>query len=138
LSARVDGGSSFEPEDYNATARGGMLWVRSQSPQTALQATDLLLRDGNLPLIALDLHGFALRHLCKIPASTWHRFARLLEQNRSALLVFNAQPLVEGCQTRISSTSTWSLKDFNTSRRDLIESLPLQIFKRNTQALKVV
>ncbi len=138
LIALVDGGASFEPEDYNATARGGMLWVRSQNPQNALQATDLLLRDGNLPLIALDLHGFTLRQLCKIPASTWHRFARLLEQNRSALLVFNPQPLVEGCRTRVTSQSRCSLKEMHMRRRDLMEALPLQIFTRNTQPLRVL
>ncbi len=138
LIALVDGGGSFEAEDYNAKARSGMLWVRSHNPQNALQATDFLLRDGNLPLIALDLHGFASRQLCKIPTSTWHRFTRLLEQNRSALVVFNPQPLVEGCRTRITTQSRWSLKELQMRRRDLMEALPLQIFTRNTHPLRVL
>lgn len=138
LSAIIDGGNSFEPGDYNAISRGGMLWVSTHTPKSALQATDLLLRDGNLPLIALDLHGFGPSHLSKIPVSTWHRFARLLEQNNSALLVFNPQPLVEGCQTRVTSQSKWSVKELDARRSQLIESLPLQIFRRNTHTLRLV
>lgn len=138
LSAIIDGGNSFEPVDYNATSRGGMLWVSTHNPKSAIQATDILLRDGNLPLIALDLHGFGHRHLSKIPSSTWHRFGRLLEQNNCALLVFNLQPIVEGCQTRVTSQSKWSVKELDASRSQLIESLPLQIFRRNTHTLRVV
>jgi hypothetical protein len=138
LSAIIDGGNSFEPGDYNAKSQRGILWVSAQNPKSAIQATDLLLRDGNLPLIALDLHGFGSSHLSKIPASTWHRFARLLEQNHSALLVFNSQPLVEGCQTRVTSQSKWSVKELDIQRRQLIESLPIQIFRRNSHTLRLV
>jgi len=43
-----------------------------------VKATDLLLHDGNLPLVLLDLQFLPSRALRKIPPSTWHRFGRLV------------------------------------------------------------
>jgi hypothetical protein len=79
--------------------------VRCRKAGEALQAADLLLRDRNFPLIALDLKLNPTAQLRKIPSSVWHRFKRLLEQTHAAVLVVTPAPLVSGaaCRVRVES-----------------------------------
>ena len=107
-----------------------LLWVRCKAVKQALQATDLLLRDGNCQLLALNLQGIPERQLAEIPGSIWHRFHRLLKHRPSALLVLSPHPLVEGARTRVASTNRWDLDSLDTPRSTLIENLRLRVFKR--------
>ena len=53
--ALVDGRDSFDPGPLgNATLRH-LLWVRCEQASQAIKSADLLLRDGNFPLVVLDL-----------------------------------------------------------------------------------
>src|SRR4029079_10728458 len=47
-----------------------LLWVRCRSTAESLKEADLLLRDGNLPLVLLDLVSNSAAQLRKIPATT--------------------------------------------------------------------
>ena len=51
--ALIDSKDCFEP----ATDHPLLLWIRCHSVLQSLKATDLLLRDGNLSLVILDLEG---------------------------------------------------------------------------------
>src|SRR2546422_69623 len=53
--ALVDGADSFDPAPLENEIFSRFLWVRCQGAAQALKAADLLLRDGNLPVVLLDL-----------------------------------------------------------------------------------
>jgi hypothetical protein len=132
ISALVDAADSLEPADWPLFCMARLLWVRCHGIEQALRATDLLLRDGNCQLLALNLQRVPKRQLAAIPGSTWHRFHRLLEHRPSALLVLSPHPLVEGAKTRIASATPWDLNALDTPRTTLLESLSINVFKRGS------
>lgn len=99
LGALVDCGRYFDPGSFRPAALKRLLWVCCGLPAEAVKAADLLLRDGNLSLLVLDLQGSELRG---VPANTWHRFQRVVEQGSMALAVFTPRPMVEGASVKIS------------------------------------
>lgn len=130
FAALVDGGRSFNPESCATASLRRLLIVACRDEKQAVQATDLLLRDGNLPLVLLDLQTLPARALRRIPASTWHRFQRLVEPTGTALVVLSRQPMVEAAQWRIAVRNGWSLDAMRERRRGLVEQIDAQIFAR--------
>ncbi|HEX8371558.1 MAG TPA: hypothetical protein VF585_02165 [Chthoniobacterales bacterium] len=132
FAALIDGRHSFSPEDYASSALQRLLWVLCGDAKQAIKAADLLLRDGNLSLIILDLQWVAPRELQRIPASTWHRFQRVVEQTDVIFAVITAQPMVEGAPVRIAVRSRWDLGAMRVRRSQLLTQLELQVFTRAT------
>jgi hypothetical protein len=99
--ALVDGADSFDPSVEPPEVLSRLLWVRCRRAAEALQAADVLLRDRNFSLIALDLKLNPLSQLRKIQPSIWHRFKRLLEQTQATVLVITPQPLISGAACRV-------------------------------------
>ncbi|HAB18633.1 MAG TPA: hypothetical protein PLX89_22070 [Verrucomicrobiota bacterium] len=99
--ALVDGVDSFDADAAEPSSLARLLWVRCQKASEAIQATDLLLRDRNFPLVVLDLKLNPATQLQRISGSVWHRFNRLLEQHRTTLLVVTDRPLVGGTGVRV-------------------------------------
>lgn len=130
ISALVDAADSLEPADWPPACMTRLLWVRCRALKLALHATDLLLRDGNCQLLALNLQRLTARQLAAIPGSTWHRFHRLIEHRPFALVVLSPHPLVEGAKMRLASSTPWGLDALDTPRRDLFGKLNLRVFKR--------
>jgi len=129
------GTSSFHPGDWPTTQLRRVLWVRCSDSAKAVKATDLLVRDGNLSVLILDLQGMSARELRKIPASTWHRFHRLMEERDSVLLVLTSQPMVEGAMTRIALESAGDLSARLRDRHALSNNLRARIFERGAANL---
>jgi hypothetical protein len=132
MSALVDAVDSLEPADWPLVCMARLLWVRCRALKQALHATDLLLRDGNCQLLALNLQRLPARQLASIPASTWHRFHRLVELRPFALVVLSPHPLVEGAKMRLASSTFWDLSALDTPRRDLFGKLNVRVFKRGS------
>ncbi len=65
--ALIDGRDSFDPQSIGDPALHHLLWVRCHKASEAMQAADLLLRDGNFPLVILDLILNPLAELGRIP-----------------------------------------------------------------------
>ena len=128
----VDASQSFHPADWPTSQLNRLLWVLCPEPKRAVQAVDFLIRDGNLPFLVLDLQG--VRELGKVPASTWHRFHRLVEESETALVVLSSKPLVEGAATRIAVQRAGNLTARLSERSELVEQLGLQIFERGEAA----
>jgi hypothetical protein len=126
----VDGTSSFHPADWPDAQLQRVLWVMCRDSAKAVKAADLLVRDGNLPMLVLDLQGMSARELRKIPASTWHRFHRLMEERDSVLLVLTSQPMVEGAVTRIALEPVGDLSARLRDRHALSNNLRVRIFER--------
>jgi len=128
--ALVEAGDSFNPQDSDASALRRLLWVRSPSVMTAVRAVDLLLRDGNLRVLLLDLQTASMRELRRIPASTWHRFQRLVEVSNMIFIVLSSQPMVEAAKVRIAIPRRWTLQAMRERRRHLLQRLSAQVFER--------
>lgn len=130
FAALVDAGGAFDPQGTEPGTLRRLLWVRCSRATEAVKAADLLLRDGNLPLVLLDLVPLALREIGRIPASTWHRFQRLVEPSGIALVILTPRPLVEGAKVRIAVRNRWPLHAMRRRRRDLLAQLDAQVFSR--------
>ena len=76
--ALIDGRDSFDPCGLDNTWLQHLLWVRCSKATEAVKAADLLLRDGNFPLVIVDLVLNAPEELRKIPQTNWYRLQRLV------------------------------------------------------------
>jgi hypothetical protein len=132
LGALLDCGSFFDPDSFHPASLSRLLWVQCATPAVAVKAADLLLRDGNLSLLMLDLQGAPARELRRVPASTWHRFQRLIEPSNAALLVFTVQPIVESAAVRIAADWARNFATLTARRTQLLTALAARIFPRRT------
>ena len=113
--ALIDGRDSFDPsalsELDNARLRN-LLWVRCSKALEAVKAADLLLRDGNFPLLIIDLVFNSPEELRKIPQTTWYRLQRLVESAPTACLVLSRRGMVSSAQFKIVLENSWGLETF--------------------------
>jgi hypothetical protein len=113
--ALIDGRDSFDP---SASGRPGdrcltyLLWVRCTKALEAIKAADLLLRDGNFPLVIVDLALNAPEELRKIPQTSWYRLQRLVESAPTACLVLTRLGMVSSAQLKIVLENSWTLESF--------------------------
>jgi hypothetical protein len=135
FAALVDVGRTFDPQGTNPATLRRLLWVCCANPMQAVKATDLLLRDGNLPLIVLDLQSAPASELRRIPASTWHRFQRLVEPTSTALVALTSQPMIESASVRIAVRQRWTLAAMRERRRELLTRVEAQVFARRQLAV---
>jgi hypothetical protein len=108
--ALIDGSDSFDPQPA-AHALRNLLWVRCHHAAEAVQAADLLLRDGNFPLVVLDLVLNASDELRKIPQTHWYRLQRLVEAAPTAFLVLTRRNMIGSAQLKLSLENAWRLSD---------------------------
>lgn len=87
--ALVDGADALDPAMLSAAARQRLLWVRCGHATAAIRAADLLLRDGNLSTVLLDLRLLPERELLRLPSSVWHRLRMLAERANAAVGIFS-------------------------------------------------
>lgn len=123
LVALVDGADAFDPVSHSPDVLERLLWVRCEQPEQAVRATDLLLRDGNLPWVLLDLQLQPLRALKRLPSHAWHRLRMLAEKSGVALCVFTPAPLIPSTQGRLVLEEHFSLESLDMRRAQLVECL---------------
>jgi hypothetical protein len=109
LIALIDGTDSFDPASSDNSALRHLLWIRCRKTFDAIKAADLLLRDGNFPLVIVDLVLNAPEELRKIPQTSWYRLQRLVEATPTACLVINRQSMVSSAQLKIVLENSWTL-----------------------------
>lgn len=104
-----------------------LLWVRCRSTDEALKAADFLLRDGNLPLVLLDLASNPAAQLRRIPATTWYRFQRLIEQTSAICVVLAPHAMVAPAQVRVTLRSRFSMTALEREPQELLRELKLEV-----------
>jgi hypothetical protein len=109
--ALIDGSDSFDPGSSDNSALRHLLWVRCHKAFDAIKAADFLLRDGNFPLVIVDLVLNSPDELRKIPQTSWYRLQRLAEAVPTACLVINRHSLVSSAQLKIVLENSWTLAD---------------------------
>src|SRR5256886_1879344 len=108
--ALIDGSDSFDPASSDNSVLRQLLWVRCRKAFDAVKAADFLLRDGNFPLVIVDLVLNSADELRKIPQTSWYRLQRLVEAVPTACLVINRQSLVSSPQLKIVLENPWTLQ----------------------------
>ncbi len=110
--ALIDGQDSFDPQPVSNACLRHLLWVRCTKALEAIKAADLLLRDGNFPLVIVDLVLNPPEELRKIPQTSWYRLQRLVESAPTACLVLTRQGMVSSAQLKIVLENSWTLETF--------------------------
>jgi hypothetical protein len=111
--ALIDGRDSFDLQSVDATTLQHLLWVRCEKATEAIKAADFLLRDGNFPLVVLDLVLNTVEELRRIPATSWYRLQRLVEPAPTAFVVLSRHNLVASARTKIVLENRWTLPDLS-------------------------
>jgi hypothetical protein len=112
--ALVDGRDSFDPSALGGLGNRrlrNLLWIRCTKALDAVKAADLLLRDGNFPLVVLDLVLNASDELRQIPQTSWYRLQRLVETAPTAFLVLTRASIISSAQLKLSLDNAWTLAD---------------------------
>src|SRR6266513_1247694 len=109
--ALIDGRDSFDPCALANSILGQLLWVRCTKVLEAVKAADLLLRDGNFPLVIVDLVLNPPQELRKIPQTSWYRLQRLVESSPTACLILSRQSMVSSAQLKIVLENCWRLEN---------------------------
>ncbi len=134
----IDAVNSFEPSDWADEHLRRILWVMCGAVAPAIRTADILLRDGNLPVVILDLQMLPATQLRRIPVSTWHRFQRVLEPTGTVFIVLSPQPLVESVPVRMAIHTDLSLAAMHLPRAALRERLQVQVFERGAAPLEIL
>ncbi len=108
--ALIDGRDSFDPQPLGNSCLRHLLWARCHQAMEAVKAADLLLRDGNFPLVIVDLVLNSANELRKIPSSSWYRLQRLVEPTSTALLIMSRRSMVASAQIKLVLENAWSLE----------------------------
>jgi hypothetical protein len=124
--AFVDGADSLELAQLEESVLSRLLWVRCRAAAEALKATDLLLRDGNVPLVLLDIAINPEKQLRAIPATTWYRLQRLIEETLTVCIVFTPRAMVNPAHDRIFLHSHFSLDCLEQDQDKLLSDLKLE------------
>ena len=112
--ALIDGGDSFDLCGLNNASLQHLLWVRCSKAFEAVKAADLLLRDGNFPLVIVDLVLNVPDELRKIPQTNWYRLQRLVEVVPTACLVLTRYEMVASAQVKLVLENSWDIRTFET------------------------
>jgi len=105
-----------------------LLWVACEKAGSAIKAADLLLRDGNLSTIVLELQMTPLAELRRIPPNTWYRFQRIVEPTGTLFVVLTPVPIVSSAAERLELRGEWSLSAMREVRAEL--PIPLRQARR--------
>jgi recA bacterial DNA recombination protein len=129
--ALIDGRDSFDPRGLNNASLQHLLWVRCSKAVEAVKAADLLLRDGNFPLVIVDLVLNALDELRKIPQTNWYRLQRLVEMMPTACLVLTRYAMVSSAQLKLVLENSWDIRTFET--QDVLSPLRIVVKRSHHQ-----
>ncbi|MFN0066713.1 MAG: hypothetical protein ACKVYV_03660 [Limisphaerales bacterium] len=125
----VDGADTFDADAAEPDVLAHLLWLRCHGAAEALKAADLVLRDRNLALVVLDLKANPAAELRRLPATAWHRFARLVAAAESTLLVITPSPLVAGVDVRIELAAGLGADAMQTPPAELAAGLRCRLLR---------
>lgn len=134
----VDGMDVFDPWSVAPSSLERLLWVRCHDAKHAVRAADLLLRDGNLETVLLDLQPLATREVFSVPSSSWHRLRMLAEKTGAALGVFTPCKTVPCATTRLVLEQRFHLADIDeTPRATLLKNVMSNARMQSRQMMNV-
>jgi hypothetical protein len=129
--ALIDGRDSFDPSGMENAWLQHLLWVRCSKTSEAIKAADLLLRDGNFPLVIVDLIMNAPEELRKIPQTNWYRLQRLVEMVPTASLLLTRYEMVSSAQLKLVLENSWDIRTFEAP--DALSQLRIVVKRSHLQ-----
>jgi hypothetical protein len=129
LMGLIDGRDSFDPCALPPIVLSRLFWVRCQTADQALKVADILLRDRNLPLIALDLKMNSNAELRKISGTAWYRLQRVAQQTATSFVVLTPFPLVPGAHARLLLDNAFTLDALTESAENLAAGLKFELVR---------
>jgi hypothetical protein len=128
--ALVDGCDGFDPASVEEAVLRRMLWVRTRNVEEAVKSADLLLRDGNLPLILVQLRGLPLASLRRVPSQHWYRLQRLAKETGTACLLVTPAPMIPCARKRWSVCGDFTLDDVERDSAEVLTRLRTELHSR--------
>jgi len=129
----LDGRDGLDPQSLDAGSLDSLLWVRCHDLQTTLRAADLFLRDGNLPVVWVDMVLASSRERAGVPGHAWQRLRKLAWQTGVTCLVVTPAAGIPAADIRIEVPWTPGLESLYEERRKLVSRMPIRV-KRNRVA----
>jgi hypothetical protein len=133
--ALVDGSDSFDPTALENNILSRLLWVRCADAKQAVRSADLLLHDGTLPLVVLDLLFNPPVQLRKTPSSTWFRLQRILESTSTAFVVLCPEHMISNAALRLKLEKRFSLESLDHRRETLLAQIAAAPAEHATQRI---
>lgn len=121
--AWIDAGDSLDLASLPSDLRKRLLWLRGKVVKDSLKAADLVLRDGNLLTVLLDLRLVPERQLTGLPSSLWHRLRMLAEKTQASVGVFTPFKTVGCAAARWCVASQFDLESLHKLRGDLLKKV---------------
>jgi hypothetical protein len=131
--ALIDGRDSFDPCALANSILRQLLWMRCTKALEAVKAADLLLRDGNFPLVIVDLMLNSPEELRKIPQTTWYRLQRLVESGPTACLVLTRYEMVSSAQLKLVLENSWTLESLE--KQEAISQLRIMVKRSHLKSV---
>jgi hypothetical protein len=128
--ALVDGADAFDPCSASQETLKHLLWVRCRDAGRAIRAADLLLRDGNMTRVLLDLQLCPAHALRQIPAPAWHRLRMLAEKAGTLLCTFTSFQMVPCARSRLFLEHAHEVRDLDKRRESLLAELTGRVQQR--------
>jgi hypothetical protein len=132
--ALVDGADTFDPQDAGPERCRWLLWVRCHRLDEAVKAADLLARDGNLPVVLLDLQQAQATGLRRLPGSTWFRLRSVAATSGTLLLALTPEPSATCADLRVTLDPRPPAHPFERPRAELEASLRGTVTKARGRA----
>jgi hypothetical protein len=129
--ALIDGGDGFDPQPLDAEVLAHLLWVRCRNTAQFFKAADLILRDGNVPVVLLDLRGSGRGELKKTPNTTWYRLQRIAGQSAVACLIATPWFMVSSAHTRVQIQGGFRVGDLDRPTEELFAEMEFQVMRRH-------
>ncbi|MGZ4963128.1 MAG: hypothetical protein ACXWDN_10855 [Limisphaerales bacterium] len=133
----IDAADSFDPCGFDQETLSRLLWVRCKNAAEALKATDIILRDRNLPLVLLDLKMNPAAQLRKISGTTWYRLQRIIQQNGTSFVVFTPTAMVSSTEVRVSLETQFDIDALSQTPEELVPRLHFHVERENLRAVEV-
>jgi hypothetical protein len=131
--ALIDGRDSFGPCGLDNNSLRCLLWIRCSKASEAIKAADFLLRDGNFPLVVVDLVLNSPEELRKIPQTNWYRLQRLVELVPTACLVLTRYEMVGSAQLKLVLENSWNLETLE--KQDAISELRIVVKRSHAKSV---
>lgn len=129
----IDGRDTLDVDSIDTALLSRLLWVRCRTAAEAMRSTDLVLRDGNFPLIILDLRANSLEEFRRIAATTWYRFQRVAESTAAAFVVLTQHAVAASAHQSLSLDAHFSIGAMQSRREALLCELKTQTSHKDQQ-----
>lgn len=132
--ALIDGHDSFDPSSWPEDWLRHLVWVRCRDPAMALHAADIVARDANFQLVAIDLRLALPTELRRTPAPFWYRLQRSAEPADLALVVLTPRATVPSAQLRLQLEHSHRFAALNETRPTLALELAPAVQRQRLSA----